>query len=1092
MIARSAKILTEVLIGVIAVVALLAGLVIWRLSSGPLSVDFLTPYLEESFAGNERGLSLDVEQTVLAWGGREHTLDLRARNARILGPDGSTVAALPEVSVSLSLTALLRGMIAATEIDVIDARVTLVREVDGRFTLATRGTADEVTVEGKAPEFSAVLPALIELFMRAPERSRALDFLNVVRVVDGQFIVIDRRLKAFWFAPDATMELRRHKQGVAAFMGLRVAVGPEMANANLAILFDQPKRIITVAARLAGFHADAVAAVAPLPEIFSGFHVPLEANVQATLTPQGELTGASFDVTGGAGELSAPPFLPKPKAVAGLAVRGRVDGAARRLEITAAEIDFGAAEQPGPSISITGAAVNRGGDLDIAGEAQVSALPVDELADYWPPTAAPAARDWVTENIRGGLIENGRFSVEAAMPEARLDALEIVSLDAGFELSDVAVHYLRPMPPITDIRARATLDGTSLKFQVDEGRQGELTVRNTSVDILDITGESRIAVKGTIAGPLRAALEVLNHEKLNLLARIGLDPASASGESETELAIGIPLVGHVTLDRIAVNATAEVRGGAVARFLLNRDASDMDLDLAVDTKSLSLNGSLQLAGVPAVIDWQEDFTGQRDLRTRLKLDFPDIGTAGRRDLGLDLAPYVEGPVSVAAIATVAHDRSGTLNLAANLADSRLSLPFLRWHKPAGQRGALRLSLALKDEAIAGLNGYDLAAGTLLARGGGELLAGKSDFRTLRFDELAFHGTTLRGVTVERVGDGLVIDLGKGILDAAAFLANQEPEAPAEPAAEQTRVERVGAAENGAEEGTPLRIKGTALDSIYFAEGRYLRRADLSLERSKIGWERVHLYGEVPEKLWRRRQDGSMVGETGEAPELKTFELTFGPSEQGDYRLEARMNDMGAGLRALGIIDTIEGGGLEVTATSAGPAPDHPLDGRIEAQDYLLRDAPVMAKLLSLASFTGISNVLSGDGLKFKRLVGDFKLQDGVVSTELLRAYGNALGLTAKGTLNFGADTIDLEGTVVPAYTVNRILGEIPLLGRLLVGGEGEGFVAVVYGIDGQLSDPQVSVNPLSVLTPGFLRGVFELKGGEGDEAPSALPGRRNG
>lgn len=290
---------------------------------------------------------------------------------------------------------------------------------------------------------------------------------------------------------------------------------------------------------------------------------------------------------------------------------------------------------------------------------------------------------------------------------------------------------------------------------------------------------------------------------------------------------------------------------------------------------------------------------------------------------------------------------------------------------------------------------------------------------------------------------------------------------------------------------PLKISGDALESIYFDEGRYLRYVDLSLERSKIGWERVELHGEVPEALWRRRQDGTLVGEDGEVQELKTFDLTFGPSEQGEYRLDVRMNDMGAGLRALGIIDTIEGGALEITATSAGPAPNHPLEGRIEAQDYVLRDAPVMAKLLSLASFTGISNVLSGDGLKFKRLVGEFKLEHDVMSTELIRAYGNALGLTAKGTLDFGQDAIDLEGTVVPAYTVNRILGEIPLLGSLLVGGEGEGLVAVVYGIDGRLSDPQVSVNPLSVLTPGFLRGVFGVKGGNG-ETPRATPGRPNG
>jgi uncharacterized protein YhdP len=671
------------------------------------------------------------------------------------------------------------------------------------------------------------------------------------------------------------------------------------------------------------------------------------------------------------------------------------------------------------------------------------------------------------------------------MPGSEADAFELVSLAGQFELKDLTVHYLRPLPPITDVQGHASLDGPDLKFRVSEGREGALRIGETSVDILDMPGQSRIEIAGTVSGPVRAALEVLDHERLNLLERVDLDPASASGEVATELSVAIPLVGEITFERIAIGATADIRQGGVAKFLLDRDASDMNLALTVDTDSLTLAGPLRLAGVPAIMDWQEDFTGEAEVRTRLDLQLPEVDAAGRRALGLDLAPYVEGPLGVGAVATIAQDDNGTVAVSADLAEARLSLPFLRWEKPAGDDGALELSLAMRGEAVAAIEGFDLRAGTLAAEGRAELKDGGRDFQTLRFDELAIHGSTLRDVTVQRAGEGLAIDLGKGVLDAAAFLTDDE-----EPAAEEEAEKEEEAAED--EEGMPLRITGAALDSIYFDEGRYLRRADLSLERSRTGWERVRLHGEVPEALWRVRQDGSLVSDGANGQQLKTFDLTFGPAGDGTYRLDARMNDMGAALRALGIIDTIEGGALEITGTSTGPAPYHPLDGRIEAKDYVLRQAPVMAKLLSLASFTGISDVLSGEGLSFKRLVGDFNLKDGVVSTDLLRAYGSALGLTAKGTLNFVEDAIDIEGTVVPAYTVNRILGEIPLLGWLLVGGEGEGFVAVVYGIDGELSDPQVSVNPLSVLTPGFLRGIFGLKGGEGDERPTAVPGRYKG
>jgi uncharacterized protein YhdP len=155
------------------------------------------------------------------------------------------------------------------------------------------------------------------------------------------------------------------------------------------------------------------------------------------------------------------------------------------------------------------------------------------------------------------------------------------------------------------------------------------------------------------------------------------------------------------------------------------------------------------------------------------------------------------------------------------------------------------------------------------------------------------------------------------------------------------------------------------------------------------------------------------------------------------------------------------------------------------------EAPVLARILTLASFTGIVNVLSGEGITFEKITGDFTAERGKLSTELMRAYGPAIGLTAEGYIDLDQDKADLEGTVVPAYSVNRVLGAIPLLGGILTGGEGEGLFAVTYGISGSLEALDVSVNPLSVLAPGFLRNLFDIESGDvgpADEEPfSAVP-----
>jgi hypothetical protein len=116
----------------------------------------------------------------------------------------------------------------------------------------------------------------------------------------------------------------------------------------------------------------------------------------------------------------------------------------------------------------------------------------------------------------------------------------------------------------------------------------------------------------------------------------------------------------------------------------------------------------------------------------------------------------------------------------------------------------------------------------------------------------------------------------------------------------------------------------------------------------------------------------------------------------------------------------------------------------------------------------------GDGVTFDRLWGDLRLENSTVSSSSLRAVGGSLGLTAKGRVDVESGNLAISGLVVPAYELNEILGQIPLIGEFLIGAEGEGLVAVSYQVGGTLGEPEVSVNAASALAPGILRRVFGL------------------
>ena len=64
--------------------------------------------------------------------------------------------------------------------------------------------------------------------------------------------------------------------------------------------------------------------------------------------------------------------------------------------------------------------------------------------------------------------------------------------------------------------------------------------------------------------------------------------------------------------------------------------------------------------------------------------------------------------------------------------------------------------------------------------------------------------------------------------------------------------------------------------------------------------------------------------------------------------------------------------------------------------------------------------------------------------------------------------------MVPATTLNKVIGSIPLLGNILVGKKtGEGVFGVSFKIKGPPKDLETIVNPIKTLTPRFITRTLE-------------------
>ncbi|HET7410606.1 MAG TPA: AsmA-like C-terminal domain-containing protein, partial [Paracoccaceae bacterium] len=121
--------------------------------------------------------------------------------------------------------------------------------------------------------------------------------------------------------------------------------------------------------------------------------------------------------------------------------------------------------------------------------------------------------------------------------------------------------------------------------------------------------------------------------------------------------------------------------------------------------------------------------------------------------------------------------------------------------------------------------------------------------------------------------------------------------------------------------------------------------------------------------------------------------------------------------------------------------------------------------------------VSTSGIGFREVVVPFTYRDGVLSLDDAVASSPAVALKVNGTVNERTNLVDLAGVLSPAYGLTGALNEVPLLGQIL-GGEGEGVLAMTFRMRGPVEDPRFTVNPLSLLAPGFLRKIFTAPTGE--------------
>jgi hypothetical protein len=1017
---------------IIAVAALGA-----RLATGPIQLTWLAPYVERALAPADQRVRVEVRDAELRLGD-DRVVELVGVDVRAKGPAGELLVVLQELEVGISLRALLlRGMLAPASLQARAPRLVLARSEDG--TIDLRGlTAGEQAPRGEI-DIDELLAALLSV-----DPSRPLSYLDRLEISGGQLVLEDRVTDHTIMARGAALTVGRWSDGLVAELAFELEQAGEPARVQTTGRLDATTGRISFTLDFARLSAAQLARIQPILPL-AGVGLMLEGRLAGEVDLEGALSPLTFEVQSGAGVVDRPDLLAGPLPVESVRLAGELAADLGAITVTEARL-----ATRGAAIDATAEIAWRDQQITLQAEVAAQNVAARDLELYWPPALGREAREWVVANITDGIVPKAEVTI--AFQPGDLDQRPIPegTVAGRFGFDGLTLRYYETMPPLTGVDGSATFTARRMDFAVARGRVGEVVVDAGSVVITGIGIKGRdttqLEITAEIDSPIAGALALIDHPPLGFASDIGVAPGSATGRARTRLAIGMPLHRDLDESEVRVRASADLVDAGLEGLRGAFDLTGGQFRLTVDDEGADLAGEAALNQVPLAIEWRENFADDAPFERRFHLQ-GRLAAEDPQRLGLELPVAAQGSFGLdATVIEVAKVLEAEVAL--DLETLAIEAPALGWRKPAGEAGRLAASLLVPEDGPIQVEAFELSGTGLEAAGSLEMSTEPMRIERLVLNRL--HAGRSEGALDLRhqAEQGYEVSVRAETLDLDAFL--------------EARAEAEDAEDDGGPP-TPLTLM-LAADRVLLG-GRGLREVDAHLVRDARGWRAADLQGRLP-------KGGSIA-------------LTLA-ADAGQRRLRITSDDAGDLLQALDQTTRIEGGELELQATIAQQVPALAAEGRLRIHRFTLLDAPVLARLLTVASLTGIGNLLGGEGIYFDRLELPFALHGDLLSIDRGRMSGSQLGLTVKGNVDLARDQFDLQGTVVPIYGLNRIIGKIPLVGPFLSGSEGEGAFAATYSIRGPLSEPQIRVNPLSVLAPGFIRELFSGIS-EGSLEPPVVP-----
>jgi hypothetical protein len=1069
-----------------------------RVLIGPISLGPFAGAIEDALNASVSGLVIRFDQAELEWSRDTGKVNLVVLGTRVFDLQDHIIAQAPKADIDFDAAALIMGRIEPKEFTLVGVQLTAIRKLDGTLHIGF----DVADTNNDA------LEAILDTLNTGGPR-----MLDHFAIRDARLAFRDEASGFFLVAPRAALDIAAKGTGLHAAVDADIEVSgkPAQLVADADLTDSGMPRNLGVT-----LHHFDVAALAENSPSFAALRMaPLIADVKANAVIEGDaIQQVVFDAdgTGDLGDTTAGGIsIPVGKfhlggrydaagsqvtiddfTIDGEHARGKAIGSfvlskddsgvrsiagtfeARALyfdtpALFAAPVSFngivftGAFDRQSKILTATRVAITGGPlALDVSGSADFSGagapglaikgtmpqLPVRDLIKYWPVRAAAGAREWLDTNVASGLIGPLKADVEIAPGALDKEILPENAVSLTFPFSNVTVSYIKGMTPISEGSGTGALTGDTFHGTVSSANIGTLPLSSGDIRIAELhTHGSPAIIHAHVEGGMPEILALLNEDPLDYPKRFGIDPTKVGGRAKIDVDFAIPTLKDVSVDQLTIGVKAQTTELSLP-LDERRTLSNANANLVIDGKGLVADGTGSISDVPVSIRWTENFNpGEGAASTHVDLGGV-VDDAARKRLGIDL-DWLTGPVKSQLALDGHRGKLETGTLQADMSGAAMTVRAIDWTKPAGAPATLTTAIQFGDAHATSFTNFSLVAGAAQFHGAMDL-NGNGDLVRANFDKVVVGAGDDFNARWQLTPDGVqsLSVQGKSIDISRLFTsAGKKPAAPAQNP-------------DATDFSHPLHVDAK-LDRLMLRSDQALRNILLTADFGPD--ERVDRFALAA--------DGPLKGK-----------VAGGLSASGDARkLTITADDGGALIAAFTGFNSIRGGSLvlgadftPVRGQAAAKTVASDYKGTLELKNFTLVNQPFLARFFAIGSLDGPLRLLQGQGIAFDHLTVPFSARAKRVTVTDGRASGPAIGISFDGLVDRAADQVDLSGSLVPVYGLNSMLGNVPIVGNLLVSKPGEGIFGLTYTVKGPVDEPGLSINPLSALAPGIFRRIFEF------------------